>query len=182
MERRSSIESIRQTLTWIFNPQRAYEKERLRREEEIGEQIKNFRVSLETPEMRAKVEGILEKYSIVGHSKEVILSDRDKPMLLIEPTYKEVFKRIIKNQKPPIVYFIAGPMNESGVPGQMWFDVEEVRIISNQDVEALLGGVFNKAQELGYKKYVEKRDKGTEITYGRFVLQNTEPSMGYLAH
>jgi hypothetical protein len=58
-----------------------------------------------------------------------------------------------------------------GIPGLMWIDEGEVRIKSDQYIFAMYGGVFDHAEEMGYRKIQDGIDFITKTPYGRFVQE-----------
>lgn len=170
MERLNGWQRFNRSMEWIIAPHRAHERERLEKEAEQARLIEGLHSKLQTPEMKAKVAGILDKYSIVAHSETIIVPQNGKEArLLIEPGYKEVFKRIVRNLRPATVFYSMGKVDEMGIPGVMWIDEGEVRISSNQYVVAMVGGVFDHAEEIGYRKIEDGKDFITQTTYGRFI-------------
>ena len=174
MERISGWRRLTRNIEWIFAPDRALQRERVEKEAEKGRQIAELRTRLQTPEMKDRVAQILDKYNITTYRDTVgVPGDGKGAKLFIEHAYQEAFKRIISNQRPPTVYYLAEKMDESGLPGSMWIDEGEVRILSNQYIFAMFGGVFDHAANLGYKKIQDGIDIISQAPYGRFVQETT---------
>jgi hypothetical protein len=170
MERLNGWQRFNRSMEWIIAPHKAHERERLEKEAEQARLIEELRSKLQTPQMKARVAQILDKYNLVAYRENIVVPpDGKEAKLLIEPAYQEAFKQIVRNQRPATVFYSMGKMDEMGVPGVMWIDEGEVRISSNQYVFAMFGGVFDHAEEMGYRKIEDGVDFVTQTPYGRFI-------------
>ena len=172
MERRNGWQRLTRTIEWVIAPHRAFERKRLEGEAQRDRRIEELKDKLQTPEMKAKIAQILEKYKIAAYRETVYVPHGGKEAkLLIEPAYQETFKQIVRDQRPATVFFCMGQMDELGLPGAMWIDEGEIRISSDQYVFAMYGGVFDHAEDIGYRKIVDGEDFITKTRYGRFVQE-----------